>query len=83
LLILAERRKIYVDHGGYSDQYLECINCKLETLFIYDATILGLDNQTIMFRFDIETKRTGKTVIKETKTVRIDRNKLDGFMYKL
>lgn len=83
LRILAERRKIYVDQGGYGDQYLECINCEQESLFIFDATILDLDNQAIMFQFDIETKRTGKTVIKETRTVRIDRNKLDGVMYKL
>lgn len=83
LFIFAERRKIYVDHGGYTDQYLECINCKQESLFVYDATILGLDNQTILFQFDLETKRTGKTLRKETRTVRIDRNKLDGVMYKL
>lgn len=83
LLILAERRKIYVDHGGYSDQYLECINCKQESVLIYDATILDLDNQTILFQFDLEKKRTGQTVIKETKTVPIDRKNLDGVIYKL
>src|ERR1700741_2135732 len=47
LFILAERRKIYVDHGSYTDQYLECINCKQEALFIYDATIIDLAEQTI------------------------------------
>lgn len=83
LLIIAERRKIYVDHGSYYDQYLECINCKQESVFIYDAIILDLDNQTILFRLDIETKRTDQTIIKETRTVRIDRNKLDGVMYTL
>ena len=83
LLIIAERRKIFVDHGGYNDQYLECINCKQESVFIYDAIILDLDKQTIIFRFDIETKRTDQTTIKETRTVRIDRDKLDGVMYKL
>ncbi|NJO25810.1 MAG: hypothetical protein HC867_08710 [Bacteroidia bacterium] len=83
LLILAERRKIYVDHGGYSDQYLECISCKNESLFIYDAMIVSLDDQTIQFQLDIEIKRPGQLLKKETKSLRIDRNKLDGVMYKL
>lgn len=80
---LAERRKIYVDHGLYAEQYLECINCKQESIFIYDATILELEELTISFQLDIETKRKDKVVKKETKTVRINRNKLDGVMYKL
>lgn len=82
-LILAERRKMYADHGGYNDQYLECINCNQESVLIYDAIISDLDNETIVFQFDIETKRTDQNVIKETKRVRIDRNKLDGVIYKL
>jgi len=83
LFVLAERRKIYVDHGGYSDQYLECINCKQESLFIYDTRIIDLDEQSIHFQLNIEIKRTGQTLKKETRTVRIGRNKLDGVMYKL
>lgn len=83
LLILVERREMYVDHGGYSEQYLECINCKQEFVFIYDAVILSTDNQAIMFQFNIDTKRTNQPVIREARNVRIDRNELDGVMYKL
>lgn len=83
LFILAEQRKIYVDHGGYSDQYLECINCKQESLFIYDTRIVDLDEQSIQFQLDLEIKKNGQTLKKETRTVRIHRNKLDGVMYKL
>lgn len=83
LLRIAERRKIYVDHGGYNDQFLECINCKHESVLIYDAVILALDSQKKTFQFNIETKRTYQAVINDTITVSIDRNKLDGVMYKL
>jgi hypothetical protein len=81
--ILAESRKIYADHGGYSDQYLECISCKQEILLIYDAKISDLDEHSIQFQLDIEIKETGQILRKETKTVCIDRKKLDGVMYKL
>jgi hypothetical protein len=83
LLIIVERRKIYVDYGDYNDQYLECINCKHESVFIYDAIILDFDDQAIKFQFDIETKRIDQTVTKDTKTVFIDRKQLDGVMYML
>lgn len=83
LFILVERRKIYVDHGGYSDQYLECINCKQESLFIYNAKIVDINEQSIQFQLDLEIKKSEQTLKKETKTIRIDRNKLDGVMYKL
>ncbi len=83
LLILAERRKIYVDHGGYSDQFLECISCKHRSVVIYDAMILDLDDQGVTFQLNIETKRTYQAVVNETRTVRIDKSKLDGVMYKL
>jgi hypothetical protein len=83
LFILAERRKIYVDHGSYSDQYLECISCKQESLFIFDAKILYVDQQSIYFQIDIEIKKSDQFLTKEVKILRIDRNKLDGVMYKL
>jgi hypothetical protein len=83
LHVFAERRKIYVDHGDYDDQYLECINCHQKTCIIYDAVIAALDEQSILFRVDLEIKESGKAIKKETKTIYIDRNKLDGVMYKL
>lgn len=80
---LAERRKIYVDHGSYSDQYLECINCNQGSFFIYDAKIVDVDEQSIQFQLDVETKNTDQSIKKETKTLRISRGHLDGVMYKL
>jgi hypothetical protein len=82
LFLLAERRKIYVDHGSYSDQYLECINCNEEAVLIYDAKILGVDTRSIQFLLDIETKAANQSIKKESKTVRIDRSSLDGVMYR-
>ena len=83
LLILAERRKIYADNGIYNDQYLECINCKKESLFIYDAKIVGVDKHSIQFQFDIKMTKADGTLKGEQKNIRIDRNKLDGVMYEL
>ena len=83
LYLLAERRKIYVDHGSYSDQYLECINCSQRTLFIYDAKIINVDTHFIQFQLDLEIKRAGQSTIKEPQIIRIDKSNLDGVMYRL
>lgn len=83
LIVLAERRKIYVDHGNYNDKFLECINCKKETILIYDAKILEINSKSILFQLDIETKKGYEVKQKEIKVVTIDRKKLDGVMYKL
>ena len=80
--ILAEQREIYVDHGSYDDQYLKCINCKKEELFIYDAKIIDLDDVSIKFQVDVEVKITDQPIKKVKKSIRINRNKLDGIMYR-
>jgi hypothetical protein len=82
LITLIERRKIYVDHGSYNDQYLECINCRQDSLFIYDAKILGVDQQIIHFQIDIEIKKDNQ-LLKKQVSILVDRSKLDGLMYKL
>lgn len=79
--ILVERRKIYVDDGSYSDQYLECINCKSKVL-IFDATILEVDNTSILFNLEVETVNNNQVTDKQVRTVRVDRSKLDGVMYR-
>lgn len=83
LIVLAERRKIHIDHGDYNDQFLECTNCKNETILIYDAKILEINSKSILFQLDIETKKGYEVKQKEIKLVTIDRKKLDGVMYKL
>jgi hypothetical protein len=84
LFHIAERRKIYVDHGSYRDQFLECINCQNLILRIYDAEILEVDQTTILFSFETEINRqSSEKPDKTLKTVRIERVKLDGVMYKL
>lgn len=81
--ILAERRKIYVDHGSYDDQYLECINCKQQVLLIYDAKITGVDEKSIIFLLYVEFKGKDGTIDKQNKSARIDRDLLDGVMLRL
>lgn len=82
LFVLAERRKIYVDHGSYSDQFLECISCKDGAMLIYDSKIIEVNKNSILFQLDIETTNRTDVKRKETKFVGIDRSKLDGVMYK-
>ena len=83
IFLLAERRKIYVDHGSYNDQYLECINSTQAPLFIYDATIAAVTERAIQFRLNIEIGKKSNPTKKETQFVWIDRNSLDGAMYEL
>ena len=81
LYILAERRKIHVDHGAYA-RYLECINCKQQKGRIYDARILDVDNNSIQFLLNIESKKSDQFTGKQVEVVRIVRSKLDSIMYK-
>jgi hypothetical protein len=83
LFILTERREIYVDHGDYNKQFLECINCGNVSIQIYDSKILEVDQMAIIFQLDIEIENDDKVKRKETKIIKIDRNLLDGVMYKL
>jgi len=85
LVKVLERRKIYVDHGSYNEQYLECPNySKGFTLRIYDAEILEIDNHSILFRLETELNKNGSgKADKSSKVVRIEKAKLDGVMYKL
>ena len=81
--ILVERRKIYVDHGSYGDQYLECISCNQEPVFIFDAKILDVDPAYIRFQIDMEIRRGDNQIKQEIRIVRIERKKLDGVMFRL
>lgn len=81
--VLAERRKIYVDHGSYDDQYLECLNCKQQMLLIYDAKIIGVDEKSILFLLNIEFKSKDHAIDKQNKIARIDRGILDGVILRL
>lgn len=81
--ILAERRKIYVDHGSYDDQYLECVNCKQQILLIYDAKIIGVNEKIITFLLNIEFKSKDHVLDNQNKIAHIDRGKLDGVMLRL
>lgn len=83
IILFVERRKIYVDHGAYDDQYLESINNKKEHYFIYDARILELDLNTILVELDIESRSVDKAAVRTKNVVRIERDKLDGVMFRL
>ena len=83
LVILTERREIYVDHGDYSKQFLECINCENVSMKIFDAQILEVDHKSIIFQLDIEIVKDDKVKRNQTKIIKIDKNVLDGVMYKL
>ncbi len=83
LAIFAERRKIYSDHGSYSDQFLECINCKSERVFVYDSKILKVDEREIRFELSFEREDGSPKDFKEKKIITVDRRKLNGVMYKL
>lgn len=80
--VLAERRKIYPDHGSYSDQYLECINCKRESFLVYDAKILSVEPNAIRFQINTEIREGNKVKHREVKLVHINRDKLDGLMFR-
>lgn len=80
LMSVTEKRRIYPDHGNYDDQFLECLDCKGSSFRIYDAEILEVDEQSILFR--IVTVLVGKKD-KHSKLIWIERDKLDGVLYKL
>lgn len=85
---LIERRKIYVDHGSYKDQYLETPGYSDNRILrIYDSEILEVKNDSILFRLYLEIYTTRKNKIagdpvRQTVTSRIGKNKLDGVMIK-
>tara|TARA_B110001452_G_C14930246_1_gene325299 strand:+ start:258 stop:581 length:324 start_codon:yes stop_codon:yes gene_type:complete len=86
--VLIERRAIYVDHGSFNDQFLEIENydkniCKR----IYDTEIIGLEEDRIKVRVEIQNYKMNNEKIKEeleSETVEfwIDKDKLDGIMIK-
>ena len=86
---LIERRKIYVDHGNYNDQYLESLDFVDNRLMkIYNSEIVEVRRDSILFKLDLElySKMKGKWIsIPFIKTILswIDKEKLDGVMYKL
>ena len=81
---VAERRKIYPDHGSYDDQFLDCLNCNGLIFQIYDAEIVEIGEHSILFKLEIETQeKTSKKPNKFSKLVWIDKAGLDGMMYKL
>lgn len=85
---LIERRKIYVDHCSYKDQYLETPGYSdYRILRIYDSEILEVKNDSILFRLYLEIYTTRKNKIagdpvRQIVTSRIGKNKLDGVMIK-
>jgi hypothetical protein len=80
-LMLAERRKIYADHGSYSEQYLECLNCENGAFLVYDAEIKDVDERSIELLLLVEVKEPGKSKSRQTRTVRLLKEKLDGVMF--
>jgi hypothetical protein len=84
LLILLERRVIYVDHGSYDDQFLECLNCKDSTFSVMEAVIMDINQYSIIFNFEIQSsKQNPRKSYKFFKEVRVSKASLDGLMYKL
>jgi len=84
--ILFERRRIYVDHGSFNDQYLEI---KSEdngySKRIYYATLLKIERDRLKFSVNIETfvvkeEQKGIRIKTEVKEIWIDRKDLDGLM---
>jgi hypothetical protein len=83
LLRFAEIRKIYIEHGSYSDQYLICLNPRYAGLRIDEAEIWEVAQQTIAFRMEIVSGDVGSVKAhKLSKLVLIKKADLDGVMYK-
>lgn len=80
----AEIRKMFVDHGSYDEQFLECLGCPNAILRIYNAEILEIDDRAILFMIEIVVSTsTSSEPERIFKKVLIEKTKLDGVMYKL
>lgn len=83
LVELAERRKIYADHGDYKDQYLECLHLINEKILrIYNSEILEIKEKSILFKLNGELldAETRKKLSEKEIIVWIDKNKIDGIL---
>ena len=85
---LIEKRKIYVDHGSFRDQYLE-LESKDPNLSIriYDSVLQGIEKDKLKFSIVIETfevkkEKLGKKVKTETFEIWVDKKDLNGLMVK-
>ena len=78
-----ERRKIYVDHANYKEQYLECLNCKGMTWYIYDSEILSIDSKNILFKIKIHFKSLGFENTELWQIVKVKKKNLDGVFFEL
>lgn len=81
-----EKRKIYVDHGAFDDQYLalESEDPNL-SLRIYDTILLEIEKDRFKFYIVIETFRNrqekpGEKIKTETSEIWIDKKDLDGLI---
>ena len=84
--IIVERRKIYVDHGSFYDQYLE-LESENENLSkrIYDTKLIAIEDRKLKFTLTVETfemKKTkrGNKLKTENCEVWVDRKELDGLL---
>ena len=87
--VLTERRKIYVDHGSFNDQFLEIENYdKNISKRIYDTEIVQLEKDSIKVRvviqyYKIQNEKIKEELESEIVEFWIDKDKLDGIMIKI
>jgi len=73
-----------LNNGSYNDQYLECVNYKGLNIRLYDAEILDVDEQSILFKIELRLQVKGSVKPERIKkVVRIEIAMLDGLMYQL
>jgi hypothetical protein len=85
-----EKRRIYVDHGSFDDQYLEIIQDNNSLLIekIFDSKLVEIKDDKFKFLITIETyekkkERREMKIQSKTKEVWIQKGSLDGFLIKL
>ena len=80
-LTFIEKRKIYVDHGSYNDQFLELKNKNLSfNSRIYNSKLLKIEDNKFMFEITIEAESKSNL---STINLWIDKKYLDGVMIQI
>ena len=85
---LIEKRKIYVDHGSFNDQYLELESEDPNvSVRIYSSVLQGIEKDKLKFSvvietFEVKKEKLGKKVKTETFEIWVDKKDLDGLMVK-
>jgi len=83
-----EKRKIYVDHGSFSDQFLELESSETDQQrVIYQSELLEIEPESLKFMIQIDTykttkKKRGDKLGAEKHFVWVDRDLLDGLIVK-